>query len=164
MKVPTQSPTFTERGGSFRSSQYPLRVTGCGDEADTSTHVKCCNQRAGLGGLWGGGRGAVSTFKPRRLIQSDVFIFHNVSRRTCLQRTAGVRALYQSIAAALQFGLSGCRCSQLNLSGSWSELYIHCVFGTLWGGLRDSFTAFKRSIKKLCDRFIQRCKFQQFFM
>lgn len=73
---------------------------------------------------------------------------------------AGVRALYQSIAAALQLGLSGRRRSpvlnSIYQAVGLSRIFTACL-GHRGGGacLRDSFTAFKRSIKKACDRFIQ---------
>lgn len=79
-----------------------------------------------------------------------LFIFSKESLWRCLQETAGTRALYQHITAALQFSVSLYRCSQLRLSANLFEWCIQSLF--LIEGetacLCDSLTAFKRYINR----------------
>lgn len=126
VKVPTQSPSFTEQGSSFHLTQY-------------STYayygLQGWNWRVNIFSKYK--NIAIKSLLKRLLCVSmcvcgggpiRCFYLLRMSRWRCLQSTAGVRTLYQCITAALQFSLSLCHCSQLNLSGSLFELYIQRMF------------------------------------
>lgn len=127
--------------------------TYIGGETDTSTHCRGretyqLNDSAGADLGWGRRRLCLSHIDGSN--QMFLSFERHPGGHVC-KKTAGVRALYQCITAALQFCLSLRRCSQLNLSGSSFELY------TARGEracLRDILTASKTCIKEPCGRFI----------
>lgn len=148
------------RGSSFHPAPHStciLRTAGF--ETDMSTHFQSREMfqsngrlpRRLTGGGWERGESSL------RLSHADGsnHMFLSFKKRPggdVCQRTAGVRALYQCIAAALQFSLSLCHCSQLNLSGSSFELCVRCMFLILGGerkGLPQRYlNSFKKKKKK----------------